>query len=154
MWWHSFWSTLVQGMAYGLMAPSHYLNQWWFNVNYWYIPKNKFQWSLNQIQKFSLKKMWLKMSSAECQPFCSSPNVLMVINLFRHLPIQLTHWSLLWPMDESIDKCLEMSTTSEHRSLTPAQWPMNESILLGRCLETSRAWSTFHILHIGQLLAK
>ena len=47
-------------------APSHYLNQCW-NVVSWTL-RNKLQWNL---QRFSFKKMHLKISAKWC-PFCRS----------------------------------------------------------------------------------
>ena len=51
------------------LAPSHYMNQFLFFVN-WTIG-NKFQWKLDQ---FSLKKINFRMSSANLRPFCLSLN--------------------------------------------------------------------------------
>ena len=33
IWWHGSGSTLAQVMAWCLMAPSHYLNQWWVIIS-------------------------------------------------------------------------------------------------------------------------
>ena len=43
--------------------PTHYLNQWWFIVN-WKLG-NKLQWNANQIRRISLKKLHLKMPFPE-----------------------------------------------------------------------------------------
>ena len=58
-------------------APGHHLNEWWL-IDHWTLGNNICE---NQIkmQLFSFKKMHCKMSSAKCQPFCSSFSV-------------LTHW--------------------------------------------------------------
>ena len=60
-------------MACRLPAPSHYLNQWWNIVN-WTLG-NKLQWNLIL---YLYKKMHLKMSSGNWQPFCLGLNVLNV----------------------------------------------------------------------------
>ena len=49
-------------------APSHYLNQCSFIVN-WTLWK-KIQWNSNKNAKFSFKKIYMKMSSAKWRPFC------------------------------------------------------------------------------------
>ena len=41
IWWYRSGSTLAQVMACCLMAPSHYLNQCWLNINW--IPHHSFQ---------------------------------------------------------------------------------------------------------------
>ena len=46
MWCGRFWSTLVQVMAWCLMAPSHYLNQCWLIVNW--TQGLELQWKINQ----------------------------------------------------------------------------------------------------------
>ena len=54
-------------------VPSHYLNQCWFIVN-WTLG-NKLQWNSNQNIDILIQIMHLKMSSANCQSFCSSLDV-------------------------------------------------------------------------------
>ena len=49
--WFRFWLVACS-------APSHYLNQCWFIVDW--TPGNKFQWNLHGIISFSFKKMHLK----------------------------------------------------------------------------------------------
>ena len=50
------------------LVPSHYLNQYWFIVNW--ILRNKLCEILIRIQTFPLKTMYLKMASAKWHPFC------------------------------------------------------------------------------------
>ena len=49
-------------------APSHYLNQCWFIVNW--TRRNKLQWKFNQNTKLSFTKKHMKISSAKWLPFC------------------------------------------------------------------------------------
>ena len=85
------------------LAPSHYLNQYWFIVN-WTL-RNKLHWNFNQNSIFSLKKMHLEMSSAKVaailsrgrwlNPFCIYMSVnwvsigsqLMACRLFSAKPL-------------------------------------------------------------------
>ena len=62
---------LVQIMACRLYAaPSHYLNQFWFIIN-WTL-KNKLQWNFNQNKKkFHSRKCIWKCRLPKWRPFCS-----------------------------------------------------------------------------------
>ena len=53
IWNHKMWSTLIQVMAWCLMAPRHYLNQWWHTV---YNIHGNFTWSW-WYDKFSVTKI-------------------------------------------------------------------------------------------------
>ena len=67
--------SLVQVMACHLSVPSHNFKQLWFIINQ--NPVTHFNTVLFWSQTFSKQnKMHLNLSSANCQPFCLSPNVL------------------------------------------------------------------------------
>ena len=63
IWCHKTRSTLVQVIARSLMAPSHYLNQFWLLVKW--IRWNKLEWSSNHNTngKYSFMKMRFKLLS-------------------------------------------------------------------------------------------
>ena len=90
------WSALVQIMACRLLAPTHYLNQWWFIVN---LPLGtNFSEILIKMQIFSFTKMHLKTSSAKRWPFCPGRNKSTsgkVILLVSQINIQV-FWMMEW----------------------------------------------------------
>ena len=60
--------SLVRIMACRLFGPSPYLIQGWFIVNG--TVGNEIHWNLDRIIQYSLKKMYLKMSSVKCRAVC------------------------------------------------------------------------------------
>ena len=59
MWWHKTVSTLVQVMAWCLMAPSHCLNQCWLNINdiHLHPPDGNIQWKYSIYYSLKMLKI-------------------------------------------------------------------------------------------------
>ena len=66
------WSGLIKAEPAREQVINPVLTAW--RIVHWTI-RNKFQWKLNQHTKFSVNKLCLKMSSANCRPCCSAPRV-------------------------------------------------------------------------------
>ena len=100
IWRYTSGSTLARVMAWCLVASSHYLNQCWLFIkdDLWhshYIIRNTFKKLLINFQTSAFMKMYLKMSSAECWPFCSCFNW----SLWHHKNIErhTAHTIVSWP---------------------------------------------------------
>ena len=66
------------------LAPSHYLNQWWFIVNKSH--RNTIQWNLNKNTTTFIQEN-LNISSANCKPYCSGFHVLTHCGRMTHICI-------------------------------------------------------------------
>ena len=73
-------------------ATSHYLNQYWFIVN-WTL-RNKHQCNLNKNTKLLFTKMHLKISSAKYRPFCPGGDELNVSIIYR--------FNILWSIAQNV----------------------------------------------------
>ena len=102
IWWHRSGSTLAQVMACCLMAPSHYLNQWWLIISevQWHSYQGNFtrdastinHWNLfeNYMSKITVKfprGQWVKVWSMFYFCNCSDVWDIMLCRIF---------WAILW----------------------------------------------------------
>ena len=67
-WLHRTWSTLVQVMAWCLMAPNHYLNQYWLIINEILLcsPEGNFTGNAYNIYPWYLFENYCKISNIRC----------------------------------------------------------------------------------------
>ena len=59
IYWKRYWSTMVQIMAWCLMAPSHYLNQYWLEIIPIHLNANSQQMYKMSLRKLSIKNRFL-----------------------------------------------------------------------------------------------
>ena len=104
-------------------APSHYLNQWWSIVNWTF--GNRLQWNVNRNSNIFIEKIYFKISSGKCRPFCLGLNVLRCLK---------------WPFD-CFNKDKHNCIKADSR-FAPSQWETallcnNVSHFLGASLESA-----------------
>ena len=74
-------STLVQVLSFRQLSTDSLPNQRWLIVNE--NLRTRPVWNCYETQ-FSIKKIYLKITSAKCQPFCSEINVIMTYRRLQH----------------------------------------------------------------------